>query len=133
MAGLDGSPPRPEGPLHSARALGASLLALVQARVELAGVELAEEAEHGKRLVVLAVVAAFFLGAGLVLLAFLVVVLFWDTHRLAAIAGVTLAYSGVGAWALLRLRRIARERPPPFSATRSEFRNDLDMIRGRDG
>lgn len=133
MAGLDGPQPRPEGPLDSARALGASLLALLQARVELAGVELAEEAEHGKRLVVLAVVAAFFLGAGLVLFAFLVVVLFWETHRLAAIAGVTLAYSGVGAWALLRLRRIARERPPPFSATRSEFRNDLDMIRGRDG
>jgi uncharacterized membrane protein YqjE len=125
-------PPGESGPLGSARALGASLLALLGTRVELAAIELKEETERRKRLAVLALVAALFLGAGLLLLAFLLVVLFWDTHRLAAIAGVTLLYSAIGAWALLRFRAILRDSPPPFSATLDEFKRDLDMVRGND-
>jgi uncharacterized membrane protein YqjE len=65
------------------------------------------------------------------MLSFLVVVLFWDTHRLAGIAAVTLVHSGIGAWAILRFRVILHDSPPPFSATLAEFRKDLDMLRGR--
>ena len=39
---------------------------------------------------------------------------------------------GIGSWALLRLREIARNSPPPFSATMNEFANDLKLLRGRD-
>lgn len=125
-------PPGEAGPLGSARALGASLLALLGTRVELAAIELKEETERRKRLAVLALVAVLFLGAGLLLLAFLLVVLYWDTHRLPAIAGVTLLYTAIGAWAFLRFRAILRDSPPPFSATLDEFKRDLDMVRGHD-
>ncbi|MGE0358042.1 MAG: phage holin family protein [Burkholderiales bacterium] len=125
-------PPGEAGPLDSARALGSSFLALLGTRVELAALEFKEEAARRKRLAVLALVAAVFLGVALVLLAFLVVVFFWDTHRLAAIAGVTLAYAAVGAGAFLRLRAVLKDSPPPFSATLEEFRRDLDMVRGSD-
>ncbi len=125
-------PPGEAGPLGSARALGASLLALLGTRVELAAIELKEEAERRKRLAVLALVAVVFLGTGLLLLAFLLVVLFWDTLRLPAIAGVTLLYTAIGAWAFLRFRAILRDSPPPFSATLDEFKRDLDMVRGHD-
>lgn len=129
---MDRPPPSGTGPLDSVRALGASVLALLSTRAELASIELKEETERRKRLTVLALVALIFISSGLLLAALLVVVLFWDTHRVAAIAAVTLAYSAIGAWAFLLFRAILRDSPAPFSATLDEFRNDLEMLRGHD-
>jgi len=129
---VDRPPPQAAGPAEAARALGSSVLALLRARIELVGVELEQEVGRGKRMLLLAAVAAIFLAMGLLLLAAFVVVLFWDTHRLLAIGGVTLAYSGIGIVAALRFRAAVRDGPPPFGATLAEFRNDLDMIRGHD-
>jgi uncharacterized membrane protein YqjE len=103
----------------------------LEARVELIGIEFREEAEFRKRLILLAAVAALFVGLGLLLLAFLIVVLFWDSYRLPAIAGVTLFYCGIGTWAILRFRQLVRDSPSPFSATLAEFRKDIEMLRGR--
>jgi uncharacterized membrane protein YqjE len=118
------------GPGESARALGGSVLALAQARVELVAIELKEEADRHKRLLVLAGVAAVLLAMSLLLLTFLVIMLFWDSHRLTAMIVVTLAYAGAGGWAVLRFRQILNDSPPPFSATIAEFRKDLEMLRG---
>jgi len=127
----DGPPPAATGAVDSARALGASLMALLGARVELIAIELKEGAERRKQMVVLAMVAAIFLALSLLLLAFGVVVYFWESQRMAAILGVTLLYAGVGAWAYLRFQEVARNSPPPFSATLGEFEKDLDFLRGR--
>jgi uncharacterized membrane protein YqjE len=124
--------PQAAGPLGSARALGASVLALMRVRLELAAVELKEGAERSKRQFILALVAAVFLASSLLLAAFLVVVVFWDSHRLAAAAGVTLAYFAIGMGAFLNFRATAVNSPPPFSATLEEFQKDLDLLRGRD-
>jgi len=129
---LDKSASQATGPVGSARALGATLLALLRVRVELVAVELKEEAERRKRMVMLGFVAVLFLTLSLLLVAFLVVVLFWDTYRMAAISGVTLVYVAIGAWALLRFREAVRDSPPPFSASLEEFQKDLDLLRGRD-
>src|SRR4030065_166772 len=56
---------------------------------------------HVLSLLVLALAALFFIGVGVVLAAILLVVAFWDSHRLLALgslAGFFLA-AGVGAWA----------------------------------
>jgi uncharacterized membrane protein YqjE len=123
--------PQP-GPLDSLRALGATFLALIGTRAELVVVELREEGERRKEMLVLAGVAAVFLGLGLLLAALFVVVLFWETHRIAATAAVTLVYLGIGAGALARLRERSRASPPPFEATLAEFAKDLEMLKGRD-
>jgi uncharacterized membrane protein YqjE len=107
-------------------------MALMEARVELIAIELREGAELRKHMVVLAMVAAIFLALSLLLLAFGVVVFFWDSQRMAAIFGVTFVYAGIGAWAYLRFQDVARSSPPPFSATLAEFEKDLDLLRGRD-
>jgi uncharacterized membrane protein YqjE len=49
-----------------------------------------------------------------------------------AAGGVTLLYLGIGGWALVRLREMNHNSPPLFSATMSEFANDLRLLRGRD-
>ena len=123
---------REPGLIGSLRNLGATTLALIRTRVELVATEFAEEKERRKEMLILAVVGALFLALGLLLVAFFVVVLFWDNYRLLATGVVTLAYLGIGAWALVKLRRKIRESPPPFAATLAEFENDLALLKKRD-
>jgi uncharacterized membrane protein YqjE len=116
----------------SLRSLGANLLALIGNRAALIAVELQEEKTRAGQKLELEVLAALFLCMGLLLAAFFVVVLFWDTHRLIAAGGVALFYLGIGACALARLREARRNSPPPFAATLKEFMNDLRLLRGHD-
>ena len=123
-------PKESAGTLASLGALAATFAEAVETRIELALVELREEGERRKELVVLAAVAGLFVALALLLAAFFVVVLFWDTHRLAAIAGVTLVYLGIGVAAFMRMREQARSAPPPFEATLRELAADREMLKG---
>lgn len=129
---MDREAAEPErGALASLRALGATFVALVRTRLELAVVELREEAERKKEALVLGAVAGVFLAMAALLLAFFIVVVFWDTHRVAASAAVTLAYLAIGVVALLRLKRITGASPPPFEATLAELARDVEALGGR--
>ena len=122
--------PAPSGGLSGALTqLAASILALVQTRLELVTLEFEEERERTKQLLALIVVAAVFLSFALIALSALVVALFWDTHPIAALVCVTLFYAAVGAGALLALR--SRMRGRPFDATLSELEKDAAWLRGR--
>jgi uncharacterized membrane protein YqjE len=113
------------------RALGAALFEVVATRTELAVVELREEGDRRKEELVLAAVGALFLALGLLLVALLVVVLFWDTHRMVALGGVTALYLGIAAFAFLRLRAKVAAAPQPFEATLRELAADRELLRGR--
>jgi len=126
------SPSSGSGLIDSLRNLGATFLALIRTRAELVAVELEEEKERRKEMLVLALVVALFGGLGLLLVGFFFVVLFWDSYRLSAIGAVTVLYLGIGAWAMVRLQEKIRNRPRIFAATLSEFGNDLEALRGGD-
>lgn len=122
----------PEGPVASLRDLAATLLEMVGTRVELAIVELREEGERRKDMLVLAAAGGLFVALGLLLAALFVVVLFWDTHRLAAAGAVTVVYLGIAAFAFMRLAAKRRASPPPFEATLRELAADRETLgRGR--
>ncbi len=118
----------PPSVMESIRALAGSVLALVHARAELLVLEFQEEKERHKNLLVLAAVAGLFLALGLQLLAFVVVVVFWDTYRVPAIVGVTGLYLGIGVWAVLTLRRRWRAAAKPFSASLQELGKDIEAL-----
>lgn len=120
----------PASPLTSLRNLGATLVALLGTRAELAVVELREEGERRKDQVVVALAAAIFVLLALVCASLLVVVLFWDTHRIAALIGVTLTYAALAAWSVATLRGMVRSAPPPFEATLAELARDREMLGG---
>ena len=130
--GRDGEPPRVDF-RHAAARLADSVLALTRTRAELAAVEFAEEGERLKRSAMILVGAVFMLSFALVGVAAWVVVFFWDTHRLEAIAAVTLAFAAIGAgllwWDFVRVR----EAPAPFSATLAEFEKDRGWLAKRTG
>jgi len=124
-------PIEPTGGLRRAlaRAAGAAI-ELVRTRVELAAVEFAEQRERAKLTILLGVVAATFFAFAILCASALVVLLFWDTHRVAAIAVVTLVHLAVGAGALWRLKTVQREATPPFGQTLAELDRDRRWIAG---
>ncbi len=125
-------PRGPQGILDSLRTLGATLADAASTRAELAVVEFREQAAQRKALLVLAVIGGVFLTLGLLLAALLVIVIFWDTYRIAAAAGVTLLYLAIAAGAFLRLRTKARDMPAPFEATLRELAADREaLLRGK--
>ena len=115
----------PSGGLRRALAqAGASLVSLVHTRFELAAVEFGEQRERAVARVILAVIAATFLAFAVLLASALVVLLFWDTHRILALAAVTLVHAAIGIGALLRLRADRHSAPAPFAATIAELERD---------
>lgn len=116
------------GLFASLRALSSSLLAVIQTRLELLALDLAEERERLTALLGIALAALFFLGIGVILLVFLVIVAFWDTHRLLVTGGLTVLFlltgGGLAALALHRLRN----KPKLFSASLAELAKDRQQL-----
>jgi uncharacterized membrane protein YqjE len=116
-----------------ANGVGGALVGLIGTRLELLGIELREEALQLQQMLVLGIVAAFFLGAALVLAGVLVAAAFWDSHRLLALGSVAALYAIVGVVGLGRLRSSVLRRAPPFDATVKELQADLQALREASG
>jgi uncharacterized membrane protein YqjE len=108
--------------------LVASLTELVRARSALFLLELGEDLRRRQRHVLLAVLCGVLLYTGLLLLTVLAIVAFWDTHRLEAIGMLALAYLVAGIAVHLRLQALRAAGPAPFSASRLELHEDLDLL-----
>jgi uncharacterized membrane protein YqjE len=122
---------RTTGLLASLRRLLATAAEILQTRLELLSVELEEEGLRLRELLLYALVALFFLGFGLLLLTLLIVVVFWDTHRLPVLGGITALYLAIGIGAALRVRHTFKTRPRLFAATLAEIGKDREQLTPR--
>jgi uncharacterized membrane protein YqjE len=125
------SPSGGGGLLNSLTTLAATLVAIAHTRLDLLSTDLEEEREHVFALLVSALVALFCIGVGLLLATILIVVAFWDSYRLVALAtlcGLFLAV-GVASW-LLALRKM-RNKPRMFAASLSELQKDRQQLVSR--
>jgi uncharacterized membrane protein YqjE len=130
----DGTPDVSGTGLRGALAqLGGSLLALLRTRLELVALEFDEERERTTARLVLSLVAVLFFAFAVFAASALVVVLFWETHRIAALCGITVAYLLVGCAAWWRLRVHQRDDAPPFAATLAELEHDRAWLAGEVG
>jgi uncharacterized membrane protein YqjE len=109
--------------------MGATVTEILQTRGALFAVELREEIERRKRMLALAAVGFAFLHTALLLATLLVAAVFWDTHRVAAIAAMAVLYLGCGIATLRRLTAQAESSPAPFAATLGELEQDLASVR----
>jgi uncharacterized membrane protein YqjE len=122
--------PRPAGGLFDAlRAIGATLADMARLRGALASVELREEIERRKQLLVLAIGGIVFLHTAFLLLTVAVAALFWDTHRMAALGTMIVLYLAAGAGLFLKLRLDDAAAPEPFAATLHELGEDIRALR----
>lgn len=113
----------------SLKGLTATVLELLQLRLELLSVEAQEEVLRVGGLLVYGAVAVAFLSLGLGFLSMLITVALWDSHRLltlALFAGVFLGLGVVAAW-LARDR--VRSGTRLFSATVEELKQDREELR----
>ena len=93
-------------------------------RIELATVEFDEERARATDNLVLVLVAAAAFGFALLAASMLVIVLFWDTYRIAALVGMTIVYLLIGTFALWRVSEHKKTDPPAFAATLAELERD---------
>ena len=77
--------------------MGAALVGLVRTRLELVAIEVDEARIRATEQLVLIIVAGVAFAFALLALSALVVVVYWDTNRIAALSAVVIAYVVVGA------------------------------------
>ena len=117
------------GLLESLRAMGRTAAEALHVRGELFAVELREELARRRMHLLLAALAFGFLHTALLLATLLVAVAFWDTHRIAALGGMTALYLACGIGVVLGLRHQIAASPRPFAASIAELGQDVG--RGR--
>lgn len=115
---------RHAGLLTSFRQLLGSALGLLHNRIELLGIELAEERENLLALIALSVLAAICLGAGLVFLAALITYLCWDAHPALVLGVFALLFLSLGGFVWWRAVRRPRLGSRIFSASLAELDKD---------
>jgi uncharacterized membrane protein YqjE len=119
------------GAMGAMAQLGASAIAMLRTRIELAAVEFAEARDRIKDLVLLAAVGLVLGLFALLFASLFVIAYFWDSYRLAAVGGVTVFYIALTVLVFARLRTISRDAPPPFAATLEELEQDAAALRRR--
>jgi uncharacterized membrane protein YqjE len=127
MAEREGTAAR-GGLLHSIRRLAQSLLGAAQTRLDILATEIEEERVRLEQLLLFVLAAAFCLGMGIVLCVALVVLFYWDTHRLAAVGVLAVAFLAAGVALGLILRDKAKTRSKAFAITRGELAKDRAML-----
>jgi len=120
-----------KGLLESLTILAGTLVAIAHTRLELLSADMEEERAHFFSLLMLTLAALLCLGIGVVLATILLVVAFWDTHRLlalGALAGFFLV-TGMAVWAFALHK--ARTKPRLFAASLSELFKDRQQVTSR--
>jgi uncharacterized membrane protein YqjE len=130
MAGADSTAgaARTGGLLSSVKKLVATIVAIVQTRLELLANELHAERQRIAQMLMLGVAAVFFLAFGFFLLTFLVIAMFWDTNRLLAIGGFAVLYLVIGAALAAAARGRAAAGTRLFEASLGELKKDRDRL-----
>ncbi len=127
------SPPpagRGTGLLGSLQQLLATFTEILYTRLDILSTEMEEEVVRFKELLLYGLVALFFLGLGVVFASLYVVVVYWETHRLAVLAGFAVLYLISGVVAVRVVQRKLTSRSRLLSATMAELRKDRDRLTG---
>jgi uncharacterized membrane protein YqjE len=109
--------------------LGSTLVDMVHTRLELAAVEVEEESQRMLGYLLFALLALILFGVAFLLLAFLVIVLFWDTHRIAAVSGMAALFAVTGAIIAMKVKSGFDNKPRLLQNTIEELRKDIAYAR----
>lgn len=121
--------PGPSGLLGNLRGFADGLIGSAHDRLELLAVELHEEKFRLIQIFVWISGIVFLAMLAMVFISLAVVVMLWDTARVAAIGTLASVYSIGLIAAVVGFRRYLRTQPKPFAGTLSELREDRECIR----
>ncbi len=118
-----------KGLFNSVRQLFGTGLELLQVRLELLGTELEVEKRRLFDSVLLTIAAMIFLGIGLLCFCTLIIVLLWESYRIAVLASLSLLFLSVSAVLLIHSRQRLKSPMGMFYESCSELQNDLIHVR----
>ncbi len=128
MADAAGNPPGRRSLFASAKGLLGTGVTLLHNRLELLGVELAEERVRLFSMLAYGGAAFLCLAAGLIFLAIFLTVLLWDSNRLLALGVFSALFLGAGIASLMLTMSLARSGSKLFSASLAELRKDNEAL-----
>ena len=120
--------PNPSTGGASGRRLFDGLLGLLQGHMELLGEELEEQRSQALWLLILGGLA---LGCALLLLvalSALLLIMFWDTHRVAVASGLCIFYALGLVCLTTKMVLLIQRSPRPFSASLEELKHDREQL-----
>jgi len=123
-----GKAPDQRGLFASAKGLLGTGVTLIHNRLELLGVELAEERVRLISMLAYGGAAFLCIAAGLIFLAIFVTVLLWDSNRLLALGIFSALFLGAGIASLMLAMSLGRSGSRLFSASLAELRKDRDAL-----
>jgi uncharacterized membrane protein YqjE len=109
--------------------IGATLVAMVRTRLELAAVEVQEEARRLLGYVAWTLLAVLLVAAAFMLAALFVILLFWDSYRLQAVAAMAILFALAGTVIVMKVHASFDAKPRMLSATLAELHKDADLLR----
>lgn len=116
------------GLLASLVTFASTLVGIAHTRLDLLATDLEEDRAHFLSLIMLSLCALFSLVVGMVLVCILLLVAFWDTHRLLALGSLAGFFMlvGVAAWCFAIHK--ARTKPKLFLASLLELFKDKQRL-----
>jgi len=116
------------GLFDSAKALLATLIGIVHNRLELLSTELQEEVERVALMLLWGAVALLFAFLAFAFLALLILIAFWDDHRMLVAALLTAAFLILALVAGFAARKQIAAKPRPFAASLNELAKDREEL-----
>lgn len=109
--------------------LAATVTALLHTRIELASVEVEEEALRIYFSLLSSLIALFCAGMVVLLLAIMVLVLFWDSHPIAALAIMAGIFALAAIKIALSVRNSYQKKPRLLAYSLAELSKDIDHLK----
>lgn len=128
---MESRAPGSSGLLGSLRGFADGLIGSAHDRLDLLAVELHEEKFRLIQIFIWISSIVFLAMLAMVFVSFAVVVLLWDTARVAAVCVLAGAYVAGLIAVVFAFRRYLKNQPKPFAATLGELREDRECIRER--
>lgn len=119
------------GILQSLRNLATTLVALLQNRLELLATDLEEERVRLLQVLFWAAGALFFFALGVLMITMIVVLLLWDSYRLAGIVVLAAVFLAIAAGLAIGVYKRIHRRSRLFSASLDELAKDKERLTSR--
>jgi uncharacterized membrane protein YqjE len=109
--------------------IASTLVAMVGTRLELAAVEFQEDARRLLGYLAWSLLAVFLAAGAVMLAALFVILLFWDSYRLQAVAGMAALLAAGAGGIVMSVRSKLNAQSPLFADTLAELRKDIEYVR----
>jgi uncharacterized membrane protein YqjE len=105
-----------------------TIVAMLHTRLDLISVEIEEELLRFSSYFMAALIALFCGGITIASLLLLVLVLFWEQHRIAVLVSFITVFGVIGVMTMLWLRVQIANKPPLLEQSMAEFKKDTEML-----